>query len=297
MVAAVVFVPAWRLTPRDGLIAGAVFLAVIAPHIAWLAGTGFVTVAHVQDITEGAGLSLLRPLRFLAEQALVMGPLALLALGFALWQARGDRRLAGLAVLTLVPLLIVLGQGVRGPVLANWAALYLVPGSILAAVWLARHRHLAALTLALGLLAALALPLGKVLATDVTRGDGRLLLSRYMGHGDTAAWALGVAGDQGAATLVARDRDLLADLSWFSAGGDLAIRAVPPRGMPRHHWELSAPFDPARDAGPVLLLLRLSGDRPCPGVVEVARQTAGPGFASGDTMAIFRLADPACLQP
>jgi hypothetical protein len=301
MAAAMLLAPAWRLRPREVLIAGVVFLAVIAPHLAWLAGTGFVTVAHVQDITTGAGLSLLRPVKFMAEQALVMGPVLLVALALALGQARRDPWLAGLAVLAVVPLGIVLGQGVRGPVLANWAVLYVVPGCILAAVWLARHPRLAALSLTIGLLVSLALPLGKVLGTEVQRGNGKLLFARYLGHAEVATWALDRSASEGAATLVARDRDLLADLSWFGAapgpGRTPAIRAVPPDGLPRHHWELAAPFDPARDRGPVLLLLRTDAPNPCPEAVELARQTAGPGFAGGEEMVILRLADPACLSP
>jgi hypothetical protein len=297
MALAVFVAPAWRFAPRDALIAGAVFLALVAPHLAWLAGTGFVTLVHVQDITAAEGASLLRPLQFLAEQLIVMGPILFPAMALALWQARGDRRLAGLAVLVLVPLGVVLAQGLRGPVLANWAALYLVPGSILAAVWLARHPRLRALSLALGLAVSLALPLGKALGTEVQRGDGRLLMARYLGHSAVATWALDAARAAGAGTLVARDRDLLADLSWFGAGLEVAIRAVPPRGTSRHHWELSAAFDPSLDRRPVLLLMREKGEMPCPGAKAIARHTSGPGFAAGDALALFDLADPACLLP
>lgn len=297
MAVALLLAPAWRLRPADALIAGGVFLAVIAPHLVWLADTRFVTVAHVQEITAGTGLSLLRPLRFLAEQALVMGPVVLVALLLALGSVRGDRRLVGLAALALVPLVVVMAQGLRGPVLANWAALSLVPGSILAAVRLARHPRLAALSLVLGLAVSLALPLVKVAGTDLQRPSGKLVFARYLGHAETATWALKVAGAEGAATLVARDRDLLADLSWFGADQSLAIRAVPPVGLPQHHWELAAAFDPARDAGPVLLLVRTDRPNPCPAAETVARQTAGPGFAAGDAMVILRLTDPACLLP
>jgi 4-amino-4-deoxy-L-arabinose transferase-like glycosyltransferase len=298
---AALMVPALRPRLREALVAAAVFLAVIAPHLAWLAETRFVTVAHVQDITRGAGLSLLRPLRFLAEQALVMGPVLIVALGLVLGQVaarpRGAGAMGGLALLAAMPLLIVTLQGVQGPVQANWAALYLVPGSILAATWLARRPRLALLSLALGAVVLLALPLAKIFGTGLEQPDGRLLLARYLGHGEVARWALAQGEGQGSAVLVARDRDLLADLSWFGAGSGLAVRAVPPQGMPRHHWELAAAFDPARDAGPVLLLLRSDAPAICPGAETIARHVAGPGFAEGDTLVLLRPADASCLVP
>jgi 4-amino-4-deoxy-L-arabinose transferase-like glycosyltransferase len=300
-VAAALLVPELRPRAREALVAAAVFLAVIAPHLAWLAETRFVTVAHVQDITRGAERSLLRPLRFLAEQALVMGPVLIVALVLALWQVgrspRSSGALAGLAILALVPLAVVTAQGVQGPVLANWAALYLVPGAVLAAVWLARHPRLAQVSLVLGLAVSLALPLAKLFATEVRLPEGKLLLSRYLGHGEVARWALAEAGAQGAAVLVARDRDLLADLSWFGAGAGVAVRAVPPEGRPRHHWELAAAFDPARDPGAVLVMWRTGDPPPCAGAPVVARHAAGPGFAEGQEILLFRPDDPACLLP
>ena len=292
-IAAAILSPAMRPARSDMLLALGVMLAVITPHLVWLYRHGLITLLHVQDISRGAELSILRPLRFLAEQLLVAGPIFFLALGLSL--AR-ELAASGLAVLTLTPLLIVLAQGVKGPALANWAVLYLVPGSILAAQWLVRHRWLLVLSVVLGLAVSLALPLVKAFGTDLQRPDGRPLLSRYLGHSAIAHWALASASAQGARVLIAQDRDLLADLSWFSTGSGLTIRAVPPQGRPAHHWEMTAAFDPAEDNHP-LILLRSGATLPCPDALEVAQFEAPPGFAGGETLKLFRLPDPACLLP
>lgn len=292
-VAAAFLSPAFRPSRSDVLIACAVMLAVIAPHLAWLARHGFITFSHVQNITEGAGLSALRPLRFVAEQFLVAGPFTFAAI----WLAYRDQPSAKpLFALVLVPLVIVLLQAVKGPVLANWAILYLVPGAILAAAWLARHPRLAQFALGLGLLVSLAFPALKVFGTGLRQPDDRPVLVRYLGHSAVADWVLSTASGLDARTIVARDRDLLADLSWFSTGTDLLVRAIPPAGLPAHQWEMSAAFDPARDPDPVVLL-RTSAPPPCSTAVEVARHVAAPGFAGGDTLVLYRLPDPACLLP
>lgn len=292
-VAAALLSPGFRPSRSDALIAVAVMLAVIAPHLVWLANTRFVTVSHIQHITEGAGLSATRPLRFFAEQFLVAGPVTFAAIWLS-WRALPSAK--PLLALVLAPLAIILFQAVKGPVLANWAVLYLVPGVILAGAWLDRHRRLAQVAIGLGLVLALAFPALKVFGTDIRLGNGRPILARYLGHSEVTTWVLATATAQGAETIVAGDRDLLADLSWFAAGTDLKIRAFPPRGVPAHHWEMTAAFDPARDPAPLVLLRSIAGP-PCPTATEAARLTAPPGFAGGDTLILYRLADPACLQP
>jgi 4-amino-4-deoxy-L-arabinose transferase-like glycosyltransferase len=292
-VAAAAMAPMFRPGRSDLLIAGAVMLAVIALHLAWLAQHGFITVSHIQDIAKGAEASAWRPLRFVAEQFLVAGPFTFAAI----WLARRDLPSAKpLLALVLVPLIIVLLQAVKGPVLANWAVLYLVPGAILAGTWLARHPRLALVAVGLGLAVSIAFPALKVFGTDLRLANDRPILARYLGHSDVARWVLATASGVEAQTIVARDRDLLADLEWFSTGTDLKIRAIPPAGLPAHHWEMAAAFDPSRDPEP-LVLLRTGAPQPCPTAQEVARHKAPSGFGGGDTLVLYRLPDPACLLP
>ncbi|QYK42037.1 MAG: glycosyltransferase family 39 protein [Paracoccaceae bacterium] len=286
--------PAFRLARADLLLAVGIMTVVVAPHLVWLAQHGFITFRHIGAITEGHALSLLRPLRFLAEQFIVAGPICLAAMVLAL----RDRSLWGLGALALAlaPLLVVVAQGVKGPVLANWAVLYLVPGTILAAQVLRRYRWLAGLSLVLGLAVSVALPLAKAAGTDLQRPDGRPVLSRYLGHSGVANWALDTAAAQGADVLIATDRDLLADLSWFSAGSVLAIRALPPNGLPAHHWEMTAPFHPDDGLRP-LVLLRSGTPLPCDDGQVTATMVAPPGFAGGEVLLLYRPSDPGCLAP
>lgn len=284
--------PALRPARTDVLIALATMAAVIAPHLVWLAQHGFITFHHIEAIADVQGLSLLRPLRFLAEQFLVAGPICFAALVFALrnWS------LKGLAILTLTPLLIIVAQAVNGPVLANWSVLYLVPGAILAATVLVRHRWMAGLSLAFGLAVSIALPLAKAFGTDLQRPDGRPLFARYLGHAELSRWALDLAFAQGADVLIAADRDLLADLSWYATGSDLAIRAVPPKDLPAHHWEMTAAFQPDEGSRP-LLLWRSARPLPCNDAKVIAEIIAPPGFAGGEAIALYQLPDPGCLHP
>jgi hypothetical protein len=278
-------------------VAGGTMLVVVSPHLVWLARHDFVTLHHVEAITAGAGLSLVRPARFLAEQVVVLGPVVFAALGLA---ARGwwrDPVARGLAVLMAVPVGIVLVQAVRGPVLANWAVLALVPGSVLAAVWLDAHPGLRRLGLALGVAVALALPVAKAIGAGVPGPGGQPLLARYLGHGPVAAWALDTARRAGAGTLIAGERDLLADLSWFSKGEGPVVRAVPPTGRPTNHWEATAPFQSGIDPGPVLLIWREGQALPCGRAVEIGQFTAPPGAYGGRRLMLWRLEVPECLQP
>lgn len=289
--------PLFRLRGRDAALAGAVMLLVILPHLLWLARNDFITLHHVQDITRGERLSALRPLVFLAEQTAVMGPILFVALLLAMVGRARTEASAGLTALALAPLLVVMVQGVKGPVLANWAALYLIPGSVLAAMWLVRHPWLTRVSLGLGLVLTLALPAAKVWGTGLPGPKGQPLLARYLGHGEMAEWALGTATAAGAGTLVAQGRGLMADLSWFGAGSNIAMRAVPPKGRPAHHWEATAAFDPKADPGPVLLLWPEGQPLACPGAEEISRLKTPPGVHGAKIFTLLRLDAPECLLP
>lgn len=58
--AAAFFVPTFRPARSDALLALIVMLAVVAPHLVWLQRHGFITLLHVQSITEGKAASVLR---------------------------------------------------------------------------------------------------------------------------------------------------------------------------------------------------------------------------------------------
>ncbi|MFN4154629.1 MAG: ArnT family glycosyltransferase [Paracoccaceae bacterium] len=295
-IAAAILSPKFRLRAADAAVSGAVMLVVVSPYLWWLARHDFVTLHHVQDITRGGTLSALRPLLFLAEQFVVMGPVLFAAMLLAVGGRVHSEWRSGLVALAMAPLLITLAQGVKGPVLANWAVLYLIPGSVLAALWLTRYPGLAKLSLFLGLAVTLALPAVKVFGTGLVGPNGKPLLARYLGHADTAQWALETAQAAGAGTLIAQERSLLADLSWFGAGSGLTIRTVPPTGRPSHHWELTAPFTPETDPGPAVLLWPGGQPAACAQARSIGSHEASPGPFGGRTFVLLHLDAQDCLS-
>lgn len=304
MALAALLSPRWRIWGRNLALAAGVAVLVVLPHVLWLAGHGFVTFFH---LSQTSGLpdepavwrpDLVGAARFGVEQLAVMGPVVLIALLVGLAQARRGTEQIGLAAMAAVPLLIVMGQAVAGKALANWAVVRLIPASVVAACVLIRHPRLFALSLALGLSVSVALPLAKVAGAALRLPNGQPALKRYLGHGELMAWVHAQARAGGALVIVAEDRDILADLEWFTLPGGPLVRALPPRGAPDHHWELMAPFRADESPGPVLLVLRDRGgapDWPCADTPDLSHHTAVPGFAGGKRHTAALIADPACV--
>ncbi|MBE2276864.1 MAG: glycosyltransferase family 39 protein [Rhodobacteraceae bacterium] len=296
MVLAALLSPGWRPRTRDAALASAAALLVMAPHLAWLVQNRFVTFHHLAESSgmEGGALAPGEALRFLASQLAVMGPILFPAMLIAIARARRGTAAAGLAALAATPLVIVLGQALSGKALANWAVLYLLPGAILAMTPLAARPLLRHLSFAIGLLVTLALPLAMAAGPALRLPGDRPALARYLGHEALAAPILAAAEAAGVQTLVATDRDLLADLTWFARDRGLAVRALPPQGTAQNHWELAFPFRPAPGDGPALLVLREGAVQPCPAARPAIRLTAGDGFAAGDVILAIPIAPATC---
>ncbi len=296
MVLAAWLSPAWRPRGRDLVLATVTALLVMAPHLAWLVQNSFVTFHHLADSSGmgHGGLALGEALRFLASQLAVMGPILFPAMLIAMARARRGTAAAGLAVLAAAPLVIVLGQALSGKALANWAVLYLLPGAILAMDPLAARPLLRRLSFGIGLVVSLALPLAMVAGPALRLPGDRPALARYLGHEALAAPILSAAEAAGVRTLVATDRDLLADLTWFARDSSLAVRALPPQGTAQNHWELAFPFRPAPGDGPALLVLREGGVQPCPAAAPALQLTAGEGFAAGDVILAIPISAGTC---
>jgi 4-amino-4-deoxy-L-arabinose transferase-like glycosyltransferase len=294
MALAALVAPAWRIGARDAALAAAVASAVVAPHLWWLAAEAFVTVRHVADdaLWQGPRIDAGSALGFWAAQAAVMGPVLWGAWHLGLATARrAGGGIAGLAAASAVPVAVVLAQALTSRVLANWAVVFVAAGVILAARALHGRRAWQAISLALGLAVAVALPVVKVAGTEWQRPDGRLLLSRYAGQADLAATVATAARAQGAARLVAADREVLAALTWELRGQGFDVRATPDAGPARHHWDLARPWAPA--PGPALMVLRAGDAAPCAGR-PVQTFTAGPGFVQGRMFVLTALDGAAC---
>ena len=145
----------WRR--REAAAATAVFLAVIAPNLAWNAGHGFATLGHTLANTDWTpspdeapraepliSFDLRQTPGFLASQLGVFGPIPFVVLvggAIRLTRRRALQPGDGLLLAFVVPpLALVLAQAVIARANANWGAAAYAPASVLVAAWLVRWR-------------------------------------------------------------------------------------------------------------------------------------------------------------
>jgi 4-amino-4-deoxy-L-arabinose transferase-like glycosyltransferase len=246
---------AWRARAGSWMALGAAFAVVIAPNLWWNAANDLVTLSHTADnagwLREGISGDPLAGLRFLAEQAGVVGPLV--ALGFLAGGFAAAGALRGLVVLALVPLVVVTGQAVLGGAYANWALAGWAPGAVVALVWLAGRPRLAVASLVLNGAFATALPVLTLVPGWAPGGEP--LMARYLGRADLSRQAIAAARAEWLAAIVSDDRDVLADLFYTGRDAGLAFHAVPPAGRPRNFYEQTRALPP-ETGGAVLLVAR-----------------------------------------
>ncbi|MDP4033836.1 MAG: glycosyltransferase family 39 protein [Pseudorhodobacter sp.] len=280
----------WRIAPKDALVAGTVAFAVLAPNLYWNATHGFATFHELIDETRWSGLQLFpdRALRFLAEQFAVMGPImfaAFMAAVLVPGRLLPEGAVRGLMPLALPILAIVTLQALFTRALANWGVGFLLAGSIVATIILARHmRGLLVVSLVLGLALALALPVLTVVGLELRLPNGDLALKRYIGRAEISQRVLAIAEAERLETIVAEDRALLADLRYQVRGGGPAIRALAHAARAENHYALLYPLQPADLESGVLYLAFADDVVPCraaSGPVVLDRWLAGPGWAEG----------------
>ncbi|MCX7645658.1 MAG: glycosyltransferase family 39 protein [Rhodobacteraceae bacterium] len=269
--------PGLRPAPGDALLALAGFAALAAPNLAWNAANGMATLSHTVDNTGwrgGIGLDLPGLLRFVAEQALVFGPILLPALVLAAADGRVPRRAGLLALLSLPIVGLIAVQALLSGANANWAASAYLAGTVLAVAWLAERPRWLAASFVINGAVALALPL---LATraDTIRWGERLVLARYVGLDELSRQILDLAEAEGARAVAANERAVLAAL--FHTGRDrgMPIHAWPPEGAPRNHYEQRHAYAGGA-SGPVLAISRGAAAPPCV-PLRSGRLTPGPG--------------------
>ena len=293
---AALLVPALRPSGRAALAAGLGVLIGLAPNLLWNVAAGFVTLRHT---AENAGaldgrldLRLAGPLRFLAEQLGVLGPVLfpalLVAALVALVRPRARPEGTLLASLALVPVALVTAQAATAEANANWAVAGYAAGTILAVAALGPRLRALSLALNGGLCAALiAATAAPGLLPDRLRAQ---VFGRYEGRAEVAAAVLSAAREAGLDTVVAEDRALLADLFWTGRDGPAALRAVPVAGPPPHHYAMAFPLEP--EGGDVLLAAaRVPGcARP------LGRLTPDSGAYRGRTIHLSRAAR-GCVLP
>jgi 4-amino-4-deoxy-L-arabinose transferase-like glycosyltransferase len=282
---AALFVPVMRIGWRDAALMLIAFAVVIAPNILWNLSHDLTTVSHTMDnvgwVRSGGPGITLRPGSlgaFLVSQFAVFGPVLFAAL---LWQMARPASWNGLILFALPPLVAVSAQALFDKAYANWAVAAYFAGTLIVVPVLLQHaRWLLAASVALHTTVAVALPVMTAVAPGITLGRDKPLLARYLGRADLSRQIIAAARELGADTIVAADRDVLADLFHTGRDSGLTMASVPPAGRPQNYYQQVFPLQ--RDtAGPVLIVL--SAPLVCGGVAltpAATFDTAGGAYAA-----------------
>lgn len=248
-VIAAAVLPAARIAPRDALVAAVVALALIAPNLLWNAANDFATLQHTADNTDlesGVELDVAKLAEFVLGQFLVAGPVFFGAYLAGLFRWRSSPNIVWLGLMSLPILLIVSVQALVSGANANWAAAGHV-GAVLVAAWmLADRRGWLVAGLGINLAVTVALPLATVVADRWMLGEN-LALERYVGQAAVSRWIAEVATEDGADTVVADNRALLADMFFTLRDSELSIYAAPVAGFPSHHYAQKHPLPPGEE--------------------------------------------------
>lgn len=265
--------PAFRPRLGEAFVALLALVAVLAPNLAWNALNGLATVQHTLDnanwVRDPGARAALHPLGwigFLAEQFAVFGPgmaAGLVWLGLTL--RRQEERVRLLAAFAVGIVLLVSVQALVSRAYANWAAAAYVAGTlaVIAALPGGWRAAAVAVNAAMSLLVTLAVAwpdrLPPRLGDAMTRYEGRAAMSRAI---------LAAAEAHGLGTVVATDRDILADLFHTGRDSGIAIRALGGPGRPEHHYALAFPFRPG--SAPVLFATQPGEPPACAGALPLA---------------------------
>jgi 4-amino-4-deoxy-L-arabinose transferase-like glycosyltransferase len=246
---AALFSPAARIGWRNAALVVLAFALVASPNVWWNLTHGLTTVNHtldnvrwVREADPESGMDLGDLRTFLLGQFAVFSPILVVALVGALvsgWP-RGQRWLAAFVVPVL---LIVTFQAFLDRAYANWAiSAYFAGMLIVVSLLLARAPWLLAIAVVVNLAVTLALPLITVFGTAWTFGASSPVLHRYLGRASLSRQALSAAETAGVGTILADDRDVLADLFYTGRDSGIAIRAMPFVGRPMNYYEQNFPL-------------------------------------------------------
>ena len=287
--------PSARIAWRDAGVAALTALVLIAPNLLWNLQNDGTTFRHVAEDNAKLGeasFDLTAALEFFGSQAAVFGPFLLAALVYGLltYPRRGPESRT-LVILSLPILLLMTVQAARAGANANWAVTAYVAGTALAAATLGPR--LLKLSLGLGLIFTLALPLAYMNAERIRLPNGDLLAKRYLGP-EALTRAIEVTAEtEGLQIVVATRRSVVADLFHTLSGSGLEFYAPPPVGKPRSYYAQTFPL-PKDMVGDVIYVANTPPD--CPDAREVAAHAPNDGFYAGLRFGFWRI--PAtCLHP
>ncbi len=289
-----------RLSGRQALGFLLGFVLAAAPNVIWNLLNGLPTVQHtldnadwVRDPEARAGLNPGALLEFLAAQFGVFGPVmmaGLLWLGIS-FRSRGVwvRRLL---IFSLPIVAVVCVQALLSHAYANWAAAAYLAGTLAVMPWLIDRRRWLIASFAFNGALSLALPLATVLGPALS-WHGQPLLARYLGRAEMSRQIIDAAAAAGLDTVVAGNRDILADLFYTGRDSGLSFRSTPPEGRAPNHYALRYPF---AGGSAEVLFVAAADQTVCAAAERIGTVDAATGAWHGRPMALWKLPGD-CLSP
>ncbi len=300
---AALFLPSARPSWRHALVMVAAFIAVAIPNIVWNVLNDLSTFEHTLDnanwVRQGsAGISLkyLNLAEFFFSQFGVFGPVLFGALLACIFRVTSPH--SRILLWFSVPvILIVCVQALLSKAYANWAAAAYFAGTVVTVAALVdNHPRWLKASVWIGMVVAVTLPVLTSIAYDVSIDGEKPALKRLLGRATMSREILQAAETLNTDTIVARSRDILADLFYTGRNENVRIRAVKPAGRPMNYYQLTFPFWPDEADGDVLLVshrdtIQCEGRRMAP---DATITTTG-GALHGTAVYTY-LVSPACVD-
>lgn len=300
---AAVFLPSARPSWRHALLIVLAFLALATPNIIWNVLNDLSTFEHTLDNADwvrgsGDGLTLkyLKLAEFFFSQFGVFGPILFGTLLACIVRAIPTQ--ARILVFFSVPVIaIVCVQALLSKAYANWAvAAYFGGTVVVVAMLIERHMRLLKISVWIGMVAAIALPVLTSVAYDVSIDGEKPAMKRLLGREKMSRDILQAAEELRADVIVAQSRDILADLFYTGRHDDVRIRSAIPDGRPRNYYQLRFPFENDGTDEKVLLVSHRNdvqcGGRAMMPESEIATQG---GALHGSSLYVY-LVEPACID-
>ncbi len=242
-----------------------------------------------------AGLNVAGLAEFFFAQFAVFGPILFGALLItAMRWRRLDQTLRCLILFALPIVAIVCVQALLSRAYANWAAAAYLAGTLAAIGWLLqRHRAWLIASFAINGTLCLIFPLATTVADTLRLGREQPVLERYIGRTEMTEAILAVAEAEGVASIVATDRDILADLFYSARGRSIRLFALPPTGRAPHHYALRFPYRAADEE--ILIVTRASEPLPCREAQVITEIAPESGAYRRHPQRIYR-ANGVCLE-
>ena len=240
--------------PAHAALAAATGLAILSPNLMWNLENGLATFRHTAENADWNGLALHpgRAGEFLLAQFGVFGPILFAALlVFTASWLRAPRSEASrlLASFSLPVIALILVQALASRAYANWAATAYPAATILVVAWLVERRAWRWLgaSFALHAFIALLMLVAPPLAPSLTLPGGGNPFSRVLGWRQAAAEIGEVARSGAYAQILADDRLVAAELTYYLRDLEIPVTAWRAGQVPRSHYEQAAPYRPDLD--------------------------------------------------